>query len=454
MTQYRRNPLSTAGIPPGIAYIVANEAAERFSYYGMRAILVVFMTQYLIDDSGQLALMKQDEAKAYYHLFVSAVYITPLFGALLADTVLGKYRTIIILSLAYCLGHFVLALDETRSGLFAGQALIALGAGGIKPCVSAHVGDQFSSTNSHLLSKVFGWFYIAINLGAFISMLLTPWLLAHYGSSVAFSVPGVLMLLATIIFWSGRHQFAHIPPAGMRFVSEVFSHEGLQVIAKLFVIYLFVAIFWALFDQTGSSWVLQAQQMDRDIFGYTVLPSQIQAANPLLIIILVPLFSSIIYPQLNRIFTLTSLRKIAIGMFLSVFAFTISSWIQTQIDTGHQPHIIWQMLAYLLLTSAEVMVSITCLEFSYTQAPRKMKSFIMAFFMLSIALGNLLTSLVNFFIQNADGTSKLAGADYFWFFTVLMLVTAFIFLYVIRYYKETTILQNGEIDERISPLKD
>jgi POT family proton-dependent oligopeptide transporter len=446
VNHYRTHPLSTTSLPPGIPYIVANEAAERFSYYGMRAMLMVFMTQYLINDAGQLAVMNQDEAKGYYHLFVSAVYVTPLLGAILADGLLGKYRTILLLSLVYCIGHFVLAMDETRSGLFAGQALIALGAGGIKPCVSAHVGDQFSRHNSHLLSKVFGWFYIAINLGAFVSMLLTPWLLATYGASVAFAVPGILMLLATIVFWSGRHQFAHIPPAGMHFVREVFSGDGLRILARLSVIYLFVAIFWALFDQTGSSWVLQAQQMDRVVFGYTVLPSQIQAANPLLVIILVPIFSAVLYPQLNRLFELTSLRKIAIGMFVTVFAFAISSWIQVRLDAGEQPHIIWQMLAYLLLTAAEVMVSITCLEFSYTQAPRTMKSFIMAFFMLSIALGNLLTSMVNFFIQNADGTSKLAGADYFWFFTGLMLITAFLFMLIIRFYKETVILQEEQMN--------
>ena len=446
MNHYRSVPLSTTSIPPGIPYIVANEAAERFSYYGMRAILVVYMTQYLLNDSGQLAVMSEDQAKGYYHLFVSAVYFTPLLGALLADGLLGKYRTIIVLSLMYCLGHFVLALDETRSGLFAGQALIALGAGGIKPCVSAHVGDQFSATNGSLIGKVFGWFYIAINLGAFASMLITPWLLSHYCASVAFAVPGILMLLATIIFWSGRYQYAHIPPAGMGFIQDVLSAQGLQTISRLFVIYLFVAIFWALFDQTGSSWVLQAQKMDRTVLGYTLLPSQIQAANPLLIMVLVPLFSSSIYPGLNRLFKLTALRKIAIGLFLTVLAFAMSSWIQTQIDTGNTPHIAWQMFAYLILTSAEVMVSITCLEFSYTQAPRKMKSFIMAFFMLSIALGNLLTSLVNFFIQNPDGTSKLAGADYFWFFTGLMLLTAMIFLWIIRFFKETMILQDARAD--------
>jgi POT family proton-dependent oligopeptide transporter len=267
-------------MPGGIPYIVGNEAAERFSFYGMRAILVVFMTQYLIGSGGLTDVMGEEEAKGWFHLFVSAVYVTPLLGALLSDGLLGKYRTIILLSLVYCAGHFALAIDDTRWGLAIGLGLIALGAGGIKPCVSAHVGDQFGQSNRGLLSRAFAWFYFAINLGAFVSSLATPWLLETWGSSVAFGVPGVLMLIATLTFRAGRHRFVHIPPGGMRFVREAFSSIGLGALGRLCLIYVFVAMFWALFDQTGSSWVLQAQHMDRVILGLEVLPAQIQAANP------------------------------------------------------------------------------------------------------------------------------------------------------------------------------
>lgn len=444
MSQYKTAPVASDRLPDGIPFIIANEAAERFSYYGMRAILVVFMTQYLTNASGELDVMSPAEAQGFYHLFVSAVYITPVLGALLADGVLGKYRTIISLSVVYCFGHFALALDDTRMGLLIGQSLIALGAGGIKPCVSSHLGDQFGASNHHLLSRVFGWFYFSINLGAFGAMLIMPWLLKNHGAAWAFGIPGVLMLIATAFFWAGRHRFVHIPPAGMGFVKEALSRVGLMTLGKLGAIYLFVAMFWALFEQIGSSWILQAQKMDRVLFGVEILPSQIQAANPLLIMLLVPLFSYLVYPTLNRLFTLTPLRKIAIGMFLTAIAFAVPAWIQMQIDNGHTPSIGWQLLAYLLLTSAEVMVSITCLEFSYTQAPNSMKSFVMAFFYMSIAIGNLFTSAVNFFIMNADGSSQLAGADYFWFFTALMLMTAVLFLFVMRHYREQTYLQEEE----------
>jgi len=442
MPAYRSVPVASSRLPPGIPFIVANEGAERFSFYGMRAILVIFMTQYLLDSGGTPDLMTAEQARGWYHLFVSAVYFTPLLGALLSDGVLGKYRTIITLSVVYCLGHLVLTLDHTRVGLVIGLSLIALGSGGIKPCVSAHVGDQFGRSSQHFLSRVFSWFYFSINLGAFVSMLVTPWLLQNIGPSIAFALPGGLMLIATLVFWSGRYRFVHVPPAGMGFVREALGRTGAAVIGRLALIYLVVAMFWALFDQTGSAWVLQAQHMDRVLLGMEILPAQLQAVNPLLVMALIPAFTYFVYPALQRVWPLTELRKIGIGLFLTVLAFAIPTWIQQQIDQGATPGIAWQLLAYLLLTAAEVMVSITCLEFSYLQAPRTMKSFIMAFFMISIAAGNLFTSAVNFLIRNDDGTSKLEGANYFLFFTLAMLGTAVLFVLVARAYRGATFLHD------------
>ena len=451
-SNYQTAPVATSRLPAGIPFIIANEAAERFSFYGMRAVLVVFMTQYLLGADGMPDGMGEAEAKGWFHLFVSAVYFTPLLGALLSDGILGKYRSIILLSLVYCLGHLALAIDHTRMGLAIGLGLIAVGAGGIKPCVSAHVGDQFGRSNGFLLSRVFSWFYFSINLGAFVSMLATPWLMKSYGASLAFAVPGVLMLLATLLFWSGRYRFVHIPPAGLSFVRETFSANGLSTLGRLSLIYVFVAVFWALFDQTGSAWVLQAQHMDRYLFGMEVLPAQIQAANPLFVMLLIPLFSYVVYPAIDRVWQLTELRKMAIGMFITVLAFAIPTWIQLQIDQGGTPSIAWQLLAYVVLTSAEVMVAVTCLQFSYTQAPTTMKSFVMAFFMMSIAAGNLFTSAVNFFIRQEDGSSKLAGAEYYEFFTLLMLVTAALFMLVARFYKGATYLH--EEQPEVVPLRD
>ncbi len=422
MTQDLSCPAATnKSLPSGISYIIGNEAAERFSFYGMKGILVVFMTSYLwlmgTQASGEP--MPDAEARAWYHLFTGSVYLTPFLGAILADAWLGKYRTIMLLSCVYCLGHALLALvglDVLGDGslgsaqlfLVLGLGTIALGSGGIKPCVSAHVGDQFSSANAHWLSKVFGWFYIAINLGAFTSNLLTPWLLKWYGPHWAFGVPGVLMAIATMTFYLGRRRFVHVPPQGRRFFREAFGAAGLKTLAQLAVLYAFVAVFWALFDQTGSSWVLQAENMNRHWLGVTWLESQIQAINPIMILVLVPLFSVYLYPAINRRWTLTPLRKIAIGLFVMVPGFALVALIQGWIDAGERPSIGWQVLAYVILTASEVMVSITCLEFSYTQSPKKMKSLVMATFLASVTLGNYFTMGVNWFIQ-IDSSKPAAG---------------------------------------------
>ncbi len=439
--KYRSAPVASPDMPPGIPYIVANEAAERFSYYGMRAILVIFMTRHLAGSDGGPAPMSEEEAKSYYHLFSSAVYFLPLAGAMLSDLFLGKYRTILSLSVVYCLGHLALALDETRVGLATGLALIAVGSGGIKPCVSAHVGDQFGRTNAHLLSKVFGWFYFAINAGAFVSSLLTPWLLQHVGPNVAFGVPGILMLAATVVFRAGRHRFVHVPPRGRSLFIELVAPDTVKALGRLYAIYAFVAVFWALYDQSGSAWVLQAERMDRRFLGIQWYSSQVQAVNPILIMAFIPLFSYVIYPALESRWPLTALRKIAVGLFVTVLAFLIPAWIEWRILAGEQPSIVWQLAAYVVLTAAEVLVSITCLEFSYTQAPRALKALVMSLFLTSVALGNLLTSAVNFLIQNPDGTVKLTGVQYYLFFAALMLVTAIAFVFVAGRYRERTHLQ-------------
>ncbi|TWT54598.1 Dipeptide and tripeptide permease A [Rubripirellula amarantea] len=447
MSKFQTSPYPIETLPPGIPYIVGNEAAERFSFYGMKAILTVFMTTYLLGANGEVDPMSDTDAKFWVHTFVMVAYFTPLLGAFVADWLFGKYNTIMYLSVLYCFGHLALALDETRWGLAIGLSLIALGTGAIKPCVSAHVGDQFGKKNSHLLAKVFGWFYVAINLGAFASTLLTPWLLQNYGSQVAFGVPGVLMAVATFVFWLGRNRFVHIPPRGSVVFRETFTGDGLKAILNLAPVYVLVAIFWSLFDQTASAWVLQAENMDRTFFGVNVLSSQIQAANPFLILVLVPLFSYVVYPAINKVFTLTPLRKIGIGMFITVGAFSISALIESSIQSGGRPSISWQILAYIILTAAEVMVSITCLEFSYTQAPNSMKSIVMSFYMLSVSLGNFITAGVNAVISNADGTSKLPGATYYWFFTGLMLVAAILFIVVAKLYSGREYVQESPTAE-------
>ena len=451
--KYLTSPPEVETMPTGVPYIVGNEAAERFSYYGMKTVLAVFMTKYLLDASGNEDFMSDEEATKWIHYFNAAVYLFPIVGAILSDWLFGKYRTILWLSIVYCIGHAVLALMELslpidqRTILFWGLALIAIGSGGIKPCVSAHVGDQFGRKNQFLLPVVFAWFYFSINFGSTISTLLTPYLRDTYGPSVAFAVPGILMGLATIFFWMGRHEFVHIPASGNHFWSETFSREGIRAMKNLIPLFLFVAMFWALFDQTASRWVLQAQHMDRELFsGFSITSDQMQAANPILVMIMIQIFARFLYPFLNRFFTLTPLRKVGMGMFLALPSFMIPAWLEQQIIAGATPHIIWQLLAYIFLTAAEVMISITCLEFAYTQSPNKMKSYIMSLYLLfGIASGNLFTAFVNGYMesQHKAGVEVLPGASYYWFFTGCMAATAVLYVIWAQFYKGETYIQES-----------
>lgn len=442
MTHYRTAPRPSTTMPSGIPYIIVNDVAERFSFYGMKAILVIFMTQYLLSRDGTLNTFSDEDAKSVFHLFAATAYFLPIIGAIVSDALWGKYRTIILLSIVYCGGHLALAMDETRVGLFLGLTLIAVGSGGIKPCVASHVGDQFGQSNQHLLSRAFSWYYLGINIGSATSSLLTPWLLEHYGPSVAFGIPGVFMLAATITFWLGRNTFVHIPPTGMSYIRDITGPDGRRIVQRLALIYVFVAAFWSLFDQMGSTWVLQAEHMDKHIFGYELLSSQIQAVNPFLIITLIPVFTYVIYPAAGRFVRLTSMRKMTVGMCFTATPFLVTAWCESRIQSGVTPHIAWQLLAYLLLTIAEVMVAITCMEFSYTQAPKRMKSLVMSLFYLSISAGNLFTAGVNQFIQNADGTTKLEGAAYHLFFAGFMGATALLFAIYAYFYEEQYIVQD------------
>jgi POT family proton-dependent oligopeptide transporter len=425
------------------------------------------MTTLLRDAHGNLAVMSEAQANAWYHIFQTAVYGLCIVGAILADAFIGKFRTILYLSIVYCFGHFALALDHTRLGLAIGLALISLGAGGIKPCVSANVGDQFGPSNQHLLPRVFSWFYFSINFGSAFSTLLIPWLLNPYqpkpgtppsafdgllqrihSPQVAFGVPGILMLLATVIFWMGRKKFVHIPVSRRLWLAEFFdvkkgtlNLETFKILANLLLLVPFVAMFWALWNQNFSSWVEQGMKMDRHLFGVEWLPAQIQTVNPIFILIMLPLFSYVVYPAIDKVFRLTLLRKIGIGLFVTALAFAIVGWIQVRIDAGQTPNILWQVLAFVVLTAAEVMVSVTHLEFAYTQAPKKLKSLVMCTYLGAISLGNVFTAAVNFLIQNPDGTVKLKGANYFFFFVEVMLATAVLFTFLARFYRGRTYIQ-------------
>lgn len=425
--------------PKAAPYIVATETAERFSYYGMKAILTTFLVSQFFNPTNDPALAENAKAHAneVTHFFVALSYLLSIAGGLLADYVLGRYWTIIILGCLYCVGHAFLAIFETNYEMFyAGLMLICVGAGGVKPNVSVMVGDQFDDESDQNISTLYDLFYLGINFGAFFSMLLIPYLKEHYSASVAFGLPGILMGFALLVFIAGTKKYKIKMPNDTRKESTEPFLSQLKSVWKVLVVFAFLPVWWALFDQNGSEMVLQAQTMDLYFLGITWLPEQIQTANALFILVLIPIFSFGVFPLLQKVgIRTTPLRKIGWGMLLMTIAFSLIAWIQSQLDSGIKLNIGWQFLAYLLLTISEIMVSITGLEYSFSNSPKSMKSTIMAIFFFTVFIGNMLVVKINQSIQ-ADGFfSHYKGADYFWVFTGIMAINAVLYYTVLYVFK-------------------
>jgi len=506
---------ATAAVPRGrlprqVPYIIANEGCERFSFYGMRNILTPFLV-------GSLLLYAPEAeraglAKEVFHTFVIGVYFFPLLGGWLADRFFGKYHTVLWLSLVYCAGHACLAaFDDNRTGFYTGLFLIALGSGGIKPLVASFVGDQFDQSNKHLAKIVFDAFYWIINFGSFFASLLMPIFLRNYGPSVAFGIPGVLMFVATAVFWAGRRRYVRLPPAPpnpdsflrvarsallaqapgqgrpgltvaavgallalgalslmgrLGMVSSVclalvlllafggagtwmqlerarVAHPGAAVdgvrgVLRILIVFALVTPFWSLFDQKASTWVLQADEMLKPAWFQS---AQMQALNPALVMILIPFNNLVLYPALRRLgVEPTALRRMGFGIAFSGLAWIAAGAIQLALDGGDAVSIVWQVLPYALLTFGEVLVSATGLEFAYSQAPASMKGVIMAFWNLSVTIGNLWVLLANSSVRNENVISRIAATGLsetsflMFFFAGFALVVALVFALYARAY--------------------
>ncbi|KAF5920390.1 hypothetical protein HPG69_009640, partial [Diceros bicornis minor] len=376
---------SCFGYPLSIFFIVVNEFCERFSYYGMRALLILYFTLFIRWDDNL--------STAIYHTFVALCYLTPILGALIADSWLGKFKTIVSLSIVYTIGQVVLAVssindltDGNRDGTpdslpvhvalsMIGLALIALGTGGIKPCVSAFGGDQFEEGQEKQRNRFFSIFYLAINAGSLLSTIITPILRVqqcgiHSKQScypLAFGVPAALMAVSLIVFLIGSRMYKKFQPQGnimakvvkcigfaiknrIRHRSKKFPKREhwldwakekyderlvsqIKMVTRVMFLYIPLPMFWALFDQQGSRWTLQATTMNGRMGIIEIQPDQMQTVNAILIVILVPIMEAVVYPLIAKCgFNFTSLKRMTVGMFLASMAFVLAAIVQVEID--------------------------------------------------------------------------------------------------------------------------
>ncbi|KAG5683602.1 hypothetical protein PVAND_012875 [Polypedilum vanderplanki] len=357
--------------PKSVFFIVANEFCERFNYYGIRAILSLYLTRKL--------LLSDDTATIIYHGFASLVYSFCVLGAIIADSFLGKFLTIVWLSIVYLIGNIIMTLGAVEPWklpnlefAMIGLVLIALGSGGIKPCVAAFGGEQFKlPQQAKQLAIFFSMFYFSINLGSFFSTIVTPILrenIVCFGMidcyPLGFGLPAVLMSVAIIIFLIGKPMYKILPNQGNMFVkvcgciANAISTRAKEkntnpcehwldyaeakygrklvmetkTLLKLLVLYIPLPLFWALYDQQGSRWTFQATRMDGDFGWITIQPDQMQVINPLLILIFIPLCEIFLYPILARFGIRRPLQKMTLGGILAGVAFLCSMVLEIHLE--------------------------------------------------------------------------------------------------------------------------
>ncbi|CAM4757558.1 unnamed protein product [Rotaria magnacalcarata] len=379
-SESEKHPEKQISLPLAAYTIIFVEGCERFCYYGLKAVLLLYLMHFLH--------LNKDSATVGYHLFSFACYFTPTIGAILSDGYIGRYWTILILSIIYLGGTFILTLTaiptiggKQLAGPIVGLLLISFGTGGIKPCVSTFGADQISLNNPKALSRYFSFFYFAINFGSVMSTIITPILRSEvqcFGYdcyALAFGIPGLLVFTAIVIFLLGTPLYKRVPPKEniiVRFVAIIFrairnssfgskSHErrehwvyyaddtysvhdieDVHSVLRVFLLLTPIPIFYALYDQSGSRWTYQASLMNGNLGPLgTIEPDQMQALNSILVLILIPLFEEVIYPAFARYKILEKpLKRMICGMVVMIFAFIAAGTLQAAIEIKADSHVI------------------------------------------------------------------------------------------------------------------
>jgi POT family proton-dependent oligopeptide transporter len=448
--------------PKAFYFFFWGEFAERCSYYGMRAILPLYLT-------GVLQFADGDAVRIYSY-FKSACYFLPLLGGFLADRYFGKYWTIVGFSIPYVLGQFLLGV-ENKTVLILSLCLLAAGSGVIKPNISTLMGltyDQKRPGQAGLRSAAFLWFYFSINVGAMISLYALPeirnWVaFSHEGAlnsgaaatathdlkdvshdslalayKVAFQFPAWLMVAALAVFALGkRHYAVEVIDRGHEATPEERAQRW-QVLSTLFGVFTLIIFFWVAYEQNDNLWTFFARDhMDRTLdLGFwkkEFAPDGFQFINALLVLILVPAFAQLwrrVDPQGTRFPPAT---KILIGFLVTAGSAGVMSLAGYAAADGTKVSAWWIVLAYFVLTVGEVLVYGTGLELSYTAAPANMKGFVTACFLVTNTLGNLVNSQFSPLYE-----TPVPAGDFFAITAAITLAASVAFYFVGRRFNRST----------------
>ena len=419
------------GHPKGLYLLFFTEMCERFSYYGMRAILILYLTKKLIE--GGLG-MDEKNAMLLYGYFAGFVYFTPLIGGWLADRYLGKRLAVTIGGITMMLGQFTLFALNSTMGLYIGLLLLIIGNGFFKPNISTLVGGLYKEGDSRR-DAAFTIFYMGINLGAMIAPLVigvvTDNMFATtnedgsiaYGYRYGFLVSGIGMLLGQVIFnLLGPKYLGDLGTRPIGAVSDSSTSERVQSInpetrevldekqereriSVIFILLIFAVFFWAGFEQAGSSLSLYTDKfIDRSIGSFEIPTSWFQSVNPLFIVTLAPLFTLFWASPIGR--RLTTPVKMGVGMIIlgAGFLFMIGAVAERSAngdvnDVNNKAALMWLIMTYLLHTIGELCISPVGLSVVTKLSPPKLASVLMAVWMLSSSFANFLGGFIAAYVE-------------------------------------------------------
>jgi POT family proton-dependent oligopeptide transporter len=415
------------GHPPGLSFLFATEMWERFSYYGMRALLVLYMVKYVLlpATAGQVVglgalksvleffygpLDVQPFASNIYGTYTGLVYLTPILGGILADRVLGHRRTVVIGALLMAIGHFMMAFEPL---FLLALLFLILGNGAFKPNISSQVGQLYAPGDPRR-DRAYSIFYVGINLGAFLAPLVSGTLGERVGWHYGFGAAGVGMLIGLAIYLAGT---SHLPPDPVPFKQRDAADERpldrgeWRGIIALLILFVPVCLFWATYEQQGNTIALWADEVtDRTVnlgFWVTEIPTTwFQAFNPFMIFAFTPFVIALWARQAERGREPSTVIKMALGCIgcgASYLIMALAAWYAG----GDKASWLWLFAYFVVITTAELYLSPIGLSLVSKVAPARYVSVMMGFWLATSFVGNFGAGWLGSF------WSKMAKPDFF-----------------------------------------
>ncbi|MCP5062022.1 MAG: peptide MFS transporter [Ignavibacteriae bacterium] len=429
------------GHPKGLSILFFTEMWERFSFYGMRAILVLFLTKQTLGDNPGLG-WTSSEALSLYGWYTMMVYFMGIPGGIIADKWLGQKKTVFLGGLLIAAGQLTL-IAESMVTFYSGLALIVTGVGLLKPNISTMVGQLYKQGDPRR-DAGFTIFYIGINIGAATAPLLIGYIGEVYGWHLGFGLAGIGMLLGQIVYMWGQKFLTevgnHIPVVK---VEGTKTNKPLTKIEKdriivLLISFVIVMVFWAAYEQAGGLMNIYTNaKIDRMIFGWEIPASLFQSVPAFFVIIFGTIVATFWLKRQKKGKESSSLFKMAVGMIIMGFGFFLMTGAALETLDGTKAMLIWLILSYLLQVIAELSISPVILSFVTKLAPVKYASVMMGLLFAATGLGNKLAGLVGEYAQNAGELEVFTGIAVFCAaFGLLLLV----------FYKKLKALSHGAED--------